>query len=67
MSAEVWGDLISGLCDAAHCCDPQMRYQYFLAGLRNKDWRAALSTTMNMHLPIEDESEYADEPTQAKS
>ncbi|POM80442.1 Hypothetical protein PHPALM_1723 [Phytophthora palmivora] len=81
MSAEAWRDLISGLCDAAQCYDPQMRYQYVLAGLWNKDGRAALSTTMvnsilqavavllykNMHLPIEDESEFANEPTQAKS
>ncbi|OWY98810.1 hypothetical protein PHMEG_00030327 [Phytophthora megakarya] len=75
MSAEVWGDLISGLCDAAHCYDPQMRYQYFLAGFRNKEWRSALATTMvnsipqavavllykNMHLPVEDDSEFRDE------
>ncbi|OWY96199.1 hypothetical protein PHMEG_00033594, partial [Phytophthora megakarya] len=75
MSAEVWGDLISGLFDAAHCYDPQMRYQYFLAGIRNKEWRSALATTMvnsspqavavllykNMHLPVEDDSEFRDE------
>ncbi|KAE8977894.1 hypothetical protein PR001_g25000, partial [Phytophthora rubi] len=36
MSAEVWGDLISGLCDEAQCYDAEMRYQYFLSGLRNK-------------------------------
>ncbi|OWY92791.1 hypothetical protein PHMEG_00038059, partial [Phytophthora megakarya] len=69
MSAEVWGDVISNLCDAAQVTDPQMRYQYFLAGLRNKEWKAALQTTMvndipravmtllykNMHLPNEDD------------
>nr|KAE8947648.1 hypothetical protein PF009_g2731 [Phytophthora fragariae] len=27
MSAEVWEDLISSLCNAAHCYDEQMRYQ----------------------------------------
>ncbi|POM63316.1 hypothetical protein PHPALM_27380, partial [Phytophthora palmivora] len=77
MSAEVWGDLISGLCDAAQCFDPQMRYQYFLAGIRNKEWRSALATTMvnsipqavavllykNLHLPVEDESEFVEGPT----
>ncbi|KAE8964458.1 hypothetical protein PF011_g28656 [Phytophthora fragariae] len=37
MSAEVWGDLISSLCDAAQCYDAEMRYQFFLSGLRNKE------------------------------
>ncbi|ETP18897.1 hypothetical protein F441_06950, partial [Phytophthora nicotianae CJ01A1] len=72
MSAEVWGDQVSSLCDAAQCFDPQMRYQYFLSGLRNSEWKAALATTMvnsipeavavllykNMHLPVEDASEF---------
>ncbi|OWZ10015.1 hypothetical protein PHMEG_00017199 [Phytophthora megakarya] len=75
MSAEVMGDAISILCDAAQVVDPQMRYQYFLAGLRNKGWKAALQTTMvndipravttllykNMHLPAEDETEFEGE------
>jgi hypothetical protein len=75
MSAEVWGDQISSLCDAAQCYDPQMRYQYFLSGLRNSEWKAALTTTMvttipqavmvllykNMHIPVEDDSDFADE------
>ncbi|KAE9010896.1 hypothetical protein PR003_g15513 [Phytophthora rubi] len=68
MSADVWGDWISGICDDAQCFDPSMRYQYFLAGLRNSEWKAVLSTMtmnsiqqavtvllyMNMHLPVED-------------
>ncbi|KAE9110848.1 hypothetical protein PF010_g11021 [Phytophthora fragariae] len=75
MSAEVWGDLISSLCYAAQCYDAEMRYQYFLSGLRNKVWKAALATTIvnsiphavavllfkNMHLPIEDDSEFAED------
>ncbi|KAE9016521.1 hypothetical protein PR002_g13634 [Phytophthora rubi] len=75
MSAEVWGDWISGICDDAQCFDPLMRYQYFLAGLRNSEWKTVLSTTMvssvqqavtvllymNMHLPVEDDSDFADE------
>ncbi|KAE8976776.1 hypothetical protein PR002_g25215 [Phytophthora rubi] len=74
MSAEVWGDLIQGLCDEAQCFDPRMRYQYFLSGLRNKEWKTALSTAMvnsiqqavvvllykNMHIPVEDEADFAD-------
>ncbi|OWY90727.1 hypothetical protein PHMEG_00041011, partial [Phytophthora megakarya] len=77
MSVEVWGDVISNLCDSAQVTDPQMRYQYFLAGLRNQEWKAALQSTMvnnipqavmtllykNMHLPTEDESEFAGETT----
>ncbi|ETI29772.1 hypothetical protein F443_23113 [Phytophthora nicotianae P1569] len=47
MSAEVWGDQVSSLCDAAQCFDPQMRYEYFLSGLRNSEWKAALATTKN--------------------
>ncbi|KAE8908400.1 hypothetical protein PF003_g7565 [Phytophthora fragariae] len=77
MSAEVWGDLISGLCDEAQCYDAEMRYQYFLSGLRNKEWKAVLATTMvnsiphavavllfkNIHLPIEDDDEFAENAT----
>ncbi|GMF61004.1 unnamed protein product [Phytophthora fragariaefolia] len=75
MSAEVWGDLIPSLCDAAQCYDPEMRYQYSLSDLRNKEWKAVLATTMvnsiphavavllfkNMHLPIDDDSEFAED------
>ncbi|KAG6612823.1 uncharacterized protein IUM83_03317 [Phytophthora cinnamomi] len=46
MSAEVWGDLVKSLCDEAQCFDPSMRYQYFLSGLRNREWKAALSFAM---------------------
>ncbi|KAE9277994.1 hypothetical protein PF008_g28722 [Phytophthora fragariae] len=74
MSAEVWGDLIQGLCDETQCFDPRMRYQYFLSGLRNKEWKTALSTAMvnsiqqavavllykNMHIPVEDDADFAD-------
>ncbi|GMF28614.1 unnamed protein product [Phytophthora fragariaefolia] len=74
MSAEVWGDLIQGLCDEAQCFDPRMRYQYFLSGLRNREWKTALSTAMvnsipqavavllykNMHIPVEDDADFAD-------
>ncbi|ETN06451.1 hypothetical protein PPTG_13775 [Phytophthora nicotianae INRA-310] len=72
MSAEVWGDQISSLCDGAQYFNPQMRYQYFLSGLRNSERKADLATTMansiseavavliykNMQLPVEDESEF---------
>ncbi|OWY92301.1 hypothetical protein PHMEG_00038757 [Phytophthora megakarya] len=77
MSVEVWADVISNLCDAAQVVNPQMRYQYFLAGLRNSEWKTAPQTTMvndipravttllykNMHLPTEDEAEFAGEVT----
>ncbi|KAG3195164.1 hypothetical protein PC128_g8723 [Phytophthora cactorum] len=75
MSTEVWGDLVSSLCDAAQCTDPQIRYQYFFAGLRNKEWKTPLSTSMvntipqavtvllykSMNIPSEDDAEFVDE------
>ncbi|OWZ00039.1 hypothetical protein PHMEG_00028856 [Phytophthora megakarya] len=79
MSAEVWGDVISNLCDAVQVTDPQMRYQYFLVGLRNKEWKAALTmvndiprTVMtllykNMHLPNEDDGEFEGESAKKSS
>ncbi|POM74055.1 Retrovirus-related Pol Polyprotein [Phytophthora palmivora] len=80
MSAEVWGDLISRLCDDARCYDSDMRYQYFLSGLRNREWKATLSNAMvdsipqavtvllykNMHLPVENDADFEDSP-QSKS
>ncbi|KAI9998289.1 hypothetical protein PInf_002664 [Phytophthora infestans] len=77
MSAEVWGDMISGLCDDAQCYDEQIRYQYFLTGLRNKQWRAALDGSMidsirgavtqllfkNMHLPSDNDEEFENTST----
>ncbi|KAE9334996.1 hypothetical protein PR003_g13237 [Phytophthora rubi] len=70
MPAEVWGDLIQGLCDEAQCFGPRMRYHYFLSGLRNKEWKTALSTAMvnsiqqavdvllykNMDIPVKDDA-----------
>ncbi|KAE8993924.1 hypothetical protein PR001_g20537 [Phytophthora rubi] len=77
ISAEVWGDLISGLCNEAQCCNPQMRYQYFLSGLRNREWKAALNTLIvnsiegavivllakNMHQSVEDDADFVDAVT----
>ncbi|KAK1947620.1 hypothetical protein P3T76_001630 [Phytophthora citrophthora] len=37
MSAKVWSDLISRLCDDTRCYDLDLRYQYFLSGLRNRE------------------------------
>ncbi|KAK1941821.1 hypothetical protein P3T76_006885 [Phytophthora citrophthora] len=76
MSAEVWGDVISSLCDAAQYFDREMRYQYFLSGLRNRQWRNTLDTSLvnsipqaivvllykNEHLPVEDDADFEDEP-----
>ncbi|KAG2800208.1 hypothetical protein PC129_g19609 [Phytophthora cactorum] len=80
MSIEVWTDVVSRLCDAAQCYDPQMRYQYFLAELWNREWKAALSTTMvnsiphdvavllykNMHIPAEHD-DFADMEAKPRS
>eukprot|EP00644_Phytophthora_capsici_P005895 jgi/Phyca11/98124/e_gw1.2.410.1 len=51
MSAEVWADLISSLCDEAQYFDPEMRYQYFLSGLRNRKWRSILDTSLVNSIP----------------
>ncbi|OWZ02580.1 hypothetical protein PHMEG_00025834 [Phytophthora megakarya] len=75
MSAEVW--VVSNLCGVAPVVDPQMRYQYFLAGLRNKEWKTALQMTMinairrdgttllykNMHFPAEADAGFEGEVT----
>ncbi|OWZ13529.1 hypothetical protein PHMEG_00013122 [Phytophthora megakarya] len=37
MSVEAWADVISNLCDTTQVVNPQMRYQYFLAGHRTRD------------------------------
>ncbi|OWZ10998.1 hypothetical protein PHMEG_00016042, partial [Phytophthora megakarya] len=61
----------------AKLVDPQMRYQYFLVGLRNKEWKTALQMTMvngirrdgttllyeNMHLPAEADAGFEGEVT----
>ncbi|KAE9004581.1 hypothetical protein PF010_g13168 [Phytophthora fragariae] len=39
MSAEVWGDLISGLRNEAQCYDPQMRCQYFYRAFATENGR----------------------------
>ncbi|KAG2798057.1 hypothetical protein PC118_g12333 [Phytophthora cactorum] len=73
--AEVWGDQVSNMCDAAQCFNTQMRYKLILSGIRNKDWGSALATTMmpsppqavavllykNMHMPAEDDAEFVDD------
>ncbi|KAG3141244.1 hypothetical protein PI126_g15590 [Phytophthora idaei] len=75
MSAEVWGNLVSSFCDAVQVTNPQMRHQYFIDGLRNKERKPALATSMvstipqavmlllykNMHIPVKEDSEFADE------
>ncbi|KAE9009267.1 hypothetical protein PR002_g15663 [Phytophthora rubi] len=51
-----------------------MRYQYFLSGLRSREWKAALNTLIvnsiegavivllakNMHQPVEDDADFVD-------
>ncbi|EGZ24442.1 hypothetical protein PHYSODRAFT_284928 [Phytophthora sojae] len=62
------------------CFDPTMRYQYFLSGLRNREWKAALSSAMastiqqavlillqrGMHIPVEDDADFADDKSSEK-
>eukprot|EP00644_Phytophthora_capsici_P016226 jgi/Phyca11/117746/e_gw1.34.299.1 len=39
------------LCDEAQYFDPEMRYQYFLSGLRNRKWRSILDTSLVNSIP----------------
>lgn len=73
-SVEEWADRICDLCDEASIFDPLMRYQYFLSGIRNSTWTAALQTTMvnsieeavtvllfkNMQIPVERDEDFAE-------
>ncbi|KAG2872248.1 hypothetical protein PC114_g26486 [Phytophthora cactorum] len=72
-SAEEWGDRIATMCEALNYYDPRRRYEFFLDGLRNKQTRAVLNASMvtsipevcalllykNLHLPVEEEDEFA--------
>lgn len=71
-SVEEWADRIRDLCDEASIFDSLMRYQYFLAGIRNSAWTGALQTTMvnsieeavmvllykNMQIPVERDEDF---------
>lgn len=74
-SVEEWADRIRDLCDEASIFDPLMRYQYFLAGIRNSAWLGALQTTMvnsieeavmvllykNMQIPVERDEDFRED------
>ncbi|KAG3207348.1 hypothetical protein PC128_g160 [Phytophthora cactorum] len=76
-SAEEWGDRIATMCEALNYYEPRMRYELFLDGLRNKQMRAVLNASMvtsipeactlllykNLHLPVEEEDEFAGDGT----
>ncbi|KAG1695902.1 hypothetical protein DVH05_019257 [Phytophthora capsici] len=65
------------MCDALNYHEPRMRFEFFLGGIRNKQLRAALNTSMvttipeacsllrykNLHLPVEEDDEFAGEGT----
>jgi hypothetical protein len=76
-SAEEWGDRISTMCDALNYYEPRMRFEFFMEGLRNKQMRVILNSSMvtsipeacalllykNLHLPVEEEDEFAGDGT----
>ncbi|KAG3003210.1 hypothetical protein PC121_g18098 [Phytophthora cactorum] len=65
------------MCEALNYYEPRMRYEFFLDGLRNKQMRAVLNASMitsipkactlllckNLHLPVEEEDEFAGDGT----
>ncbi|ETP42524.1 hypothetical protein F442_10578, partial [Phytophthora nicotianae P10297] len=76
-SVEEWGDRISAMCEALNYHEPRMRYEFFLDGLWKKQMKAVLNASMvtsipeacalllykNLHLPVEEEDEFAGEVT----
>ncbi|KAE8963199.1 hypothetical protein PR003_g31010 [Phytophthora rubi] len=73
-SVEEWGDRVSDLCESLDYPNPQMRYQLFRRGLRNKWMLATLDASpaldipeacewlmfKDMHRPIEEEDEFSE-------
>jgi hypothetical protein len=65
------------MCDALNYYEPRMRFEFFMEGLRNKQLRAMLNSSMgtsipeacalllykNLHLPVEEEDEFAGDGT----
>ncbi|ETN02841.1 hypothetical protein PPTG_15800 [Phytophthora nicotianae INRA-310] len=65
------------MCEALNYHEPRMRYEFFLDGLRNKQMKTVLNASMvtsipeacalllykNLHLPVEEEDEFAGEVT----
>ncbi|KAI9998588.1 hypothetical protein PInf_003137 [Phytophthora infestans] len=74
-SVEEWGDRVTDLCDSLDYPNPQMRYQLFRRGLKNKRMLAALDSSpardipeacewlmfKDMHRPVEEDDEFPDE------
>ncbi|KAE9070846.1 hypothetical protein PF010_g26108, partial [Phytophthora fragariae] len=50
-SVEEWGDRVSDLCDSLDYPNPQMRYQLFRRGLRNKRMLASLDSGPARDIP----------------
>jgi len=65
------------MCDALNYNEPRMRFEFFLDGLRNKQMRAMLNSSMvtsipeacalllykNLHLPVEEDGEFVSDGT----
>ncbi|OWZ20289.1 hypothetical protein PHMEG_0005305 [Phytophthora megakarya] len=69
-----WWDHISTMCETLSYNEPRMRYEFFLNGLRNKQMKSMLNSSMvtsfpeacvlllykNLHLPVEEDDEFQD-------
>ncbi|KAJ8548509.1 hypothetical protein ON010_g11162 [Phytophthora cinnamomi] len=76
-SVEEWGDRVSDLCDSLDNPNPQMRYQLFQRGLRNKRMLATFDSgpardipeacewllAKELSRPIEEDNEFSEEKT----
>lgn len=79
-SVDEWGDRESDLCESLDYPNPQMRYQLFRRGLRNKRMLTTLDASPasdipeacgwlmidDMHRPIEEDDEFSDEAPSKK-
>ncbi|KAI9992796.1 hypothetical protein PInf_014670 [Phytophthora infestans] len=79
-SVEEWGDRVSDLCGSSDYPNPQMRFQLFRRGLRNKRMLATLDASpasdipeacerllfKNRHRPIKEDDEFSDEAPSKK-
>ncbi|ETM97694.1 hypothetical protein PPTG_24859 [Phytophthora nicotianae INRA-310] len=79
-SVEEWGDRVSDLCESLNYPNPQMRYQLFRRGLRNKRMLATLDASpasdipeacewlmfKDMYRPVEEDDEFSDDESSRK-
>ena len=73
-SVEEWGDRVDRMCEALRYNEPRMRYEFFLEGIRNKQLRSMLNSSIvttiaeacalllfkGLHRPTEEADEFTE-------